>query len=287
MSNPPACPGSLVGRRALVVGASSGIGRASARRLLADGAHVTIAGRSEAALRETQAALEATARASGAELAYLVCDAMRGDDVRRAVERAAGAERLEIAVAIPGGGAFRPVLGYGDDEFGAEIDQNLRPQYLVLKYAGLAMVRGGGGSIVLTSSTAAIMSSPYLGAYCAAKAAVDQLVRVAADELGALRVRVNAVRPGLTRTATTQSIFDTPLHARFFAEQPLARSGEPEDIAGAVRFLAGPESDWVTGQCLSVDGGNTLRRFPDLADVTRQIVGDALWNGVGRGVLPE
>lgn len=109
---------------------------------------------------------------------------MQGADVRRAVEVAEGGIRLDSAVTVPGGGHFRPVLGYPDDLFGAEIDQNVRPQYLVLKYAGLAMVRAGGGSIVAISSTAARFSSRYLASYCAGKAAVEQLVRVAADELG-------------------------------------------------------------------------------------------------------
>ena len=278
----------LAGRRALVVGASSGIGRASAALLLEDGASVLIAGRTEKTLRETAEALRPAARAGGGSLDWVVCDGMQGGQVRAAVERAAAGERLDIAVSIPGGGLFSPVLAYDDDVFSAEIDRNVRPQFLIVKYAGLAMVRGGGGSIVAISSTAAVMSSPGLGAYCAAKAAVDQLVRVAADELGEHRVRVNAVRPGLTKTGTTESLFaDAQLHERFLAQQPLARGGEPVDIAQAVRFFAGPESGWVTGQCLLVDGGNTIRRFPDISDVTRAVVGEKVWDAVRRGELPE
>jgi NAD(P)-dependent dehydrogenase (short-subunit alcohol dehydrogenase family) len=166
------------------------------------------------------------------------------------------------------------------------VAQNVRPQFLVLKYAGLAMVRSGGGSIVAISSTAAVMSSPYLSAYCAGKAAVDQMVRVAADELGELRVRVNAVRPGLTRTAATGGLFEPPFFERFMAEQPLQHGGEAEDIARAVRFLAGPESSWITGQCLSVDGGHTIRKFPDLTDLARRIAGESVWNAVRRGEIP-
>jgi len=280
--------GPLAGRRALVVGASSGIGRASAALLLADGASVLIAGRTEKTLRETCQALRPAAEAGGGALDFAVCDGMRGADVRSAVARAAAGGRLDIAISIPGGGVFSPVLAYDDDVFSTEIDRNVRPQFLILKYAGLAMVRGGGGSIVAISSTAAVMSSPGLGAYCAAKAAVDQLVRVAADELGEHRVRVNAVRPGLTKTGTTESLFaDAELHGRFLAEQPLARGGEPLDIAQAVRFFAGPESGWCTGQCLTVDGGNTIRRFPDISDVTRAVVGEKVWDGVRRGELPD
>jgi NAD(P)-dependent dehydrogenase (short-subunit alcohol dehydrogenase family) len=286
MSN-TASPGSLEGRRALVVGASGGIGRASAERLLLDGAHVTLAARTEASLREAADSLVEPAKRGGGRVDWIVCDALAAADVRRAVEHAARGGGLDIAVAIPGGGNYCPVLAYDDDRFSDEVVQNVRPQFLVLKYAGLAMVRSGGGSIVAISSTAAIMSSPYLAAYCAGKAAVDQMVRVAADELGGLRVRVNAVRPGLTRTGATGPLFDPPLFDRFLAEQPLRRGGAVEDIAQAVRFLAGPESDWVTGQCLTVDGGHTIRKFPDLTDLARRIAGEKVWNAVRRGEVPE
>lgn len=264
----PQGPRPLAGLRALVVGASSGIGRASAALLLADGAQVVLAARTEARLREVAAELGREHPASA--LSWIRCDAMEGPDVRRAVERAGGDAGLDIAVIVPGGGNYSPVLDYDDARFGAEVLGNVQPQYLVLKYAGLSMQDSGGGSIVAISSTAAVMPSPFLAAYCAGKAAVDQLVRVAADELGRHRVRVNAVRPGLTRTGTTGPLFEArEIHARFLAQQPLARGGEAEDIARAVRFLAGPESSWVTGQCLTVDGGNTLRRFPDIEDLAR------------------
>lgn len=272
----------LAGRRALVVGASSGIGRATAALLLADGASVVLAGRTEARLREVASELARSLPA--AQASWIRCDAMESADVRRAVERAGGDAGLDIAVIVPGGGNYSPVLGYDDERFGAEVLANVRPQYLALKYAALSMVRSGGGSIVAISSTAAVMPSPFLAAYCAGKAAVDQLVRVAADELGRHGVRVNAVRPGLTRTGTTGPLFAAPeVHERFLAQQPLARGGEPEDIARAVRFLAGPESGWVTGQCLTVDGGNTLRRFPDIEDLARGVVGEEVMDAVAKG----
>src|SRR5207249_11898432 len=127
-----------------------------------------------------------------------------------------------VAGVVPGGGGVIPVLNYGDDQFSAEVDQNVRPVYLFLKYAGRAMVRAGGGSFVAISSTAAVFSTRYLAAYGAGKAAVDQLVRIAADELGRLRVRVNSVQPGLTRTAATAGMFRNPdMSAAFLAQQPL------------------------------------------------------------------
>jgi NAD(P)-dependent dehydrogenase (short-subunit alcohol dehydrogenase family) len=209
---------------------------------------------------------------------------MNGADVRKAVEVAEGGIKLDSAVTVPGGGHFRPVLGYPDDLFSAEVDMNIRPQYLVLKYAGLAMVRAGGGSIIAVSSTAAKFSSRYLASYCAGKAAVEQLVRVAADELGAKNIRVNAVGPGLTRTDATEGMFaNTALIERFLAQQPLHRAGEAVDQARAIRFLAGPESSWITGQCLTVDGGHTLRSFPDCKDVAVSILGEAIFTATDRG----
>ncbi len=185
--------------------------------------------------------------------------------MQRAVDAASDDERrLQIAVVVPGLGAITPVLLFDDDDFSAQIDANVRPIYLFLKYAGQAMVRAGGGSFVAISSTAAVFSTKYLASYAAGKAAVDQLVRVAANELGELGVRVNSVQPGMTRTPGTARAFDNPeMMAAFLAEQPIARHGEVEDIAQAVRYFAGPESSWVTGQLLTVDGGNTLRSFID------------------------
>jgi NAD(P)-dependent dehydrogenase (short-subunit alcohol dehydrogenase family) len=167
-------------------------------------------------------------------------------------------------VTIAGRTEQKLVDAAADDDFSAQIDANVRPIFLFLKYAGKAMVRAGGGSFVAISSTAAVFSTKYLASYAAGKAAVDQLVRVAANELGELGVRVNSVQPGMTRTPGTQRAFDNPaMMAAFLAEQPIARHGEVDDIAQAVRYFAGPESSWVTGQLLTVDGGNTLRSFID------------------------
>jgi NAD(P)-dependent dehydrogenase (short-subunit alcohol dehydrogenase family) len=253
--------GALAGQRAVVVGGGSGIGLGSARALARDGAIVTIAGRTEQKLVDAAAALAE----EGFEVAHVVCDALDSASVQGAVDAASDDARgLQIAVVVPGLGAITPVLLFDDDDFSAQIDANVRPIYLFLKYAGQAMVRAGGGSFVAISSTAAVFSPKYLASYAAGKAAVDQLVRVAADELGELGVRVNSVQPGMTRTPGTARAFDNPeMMAAFLAEQPIARHGEVDDIAQAVRYFAGPESSWVTGQLLSVDGGNTLRSFID------------------------
>ena len=251
--------GVLEGKHAVIIGGGSGIGLGSAQLLARDGATVTLAGRTEQKLREAAAAIEA----AGGTARIAVCDGLSGADVKAAVDIASDASGgVHIAVVVPGGGSIKPVLMYDDDQFSAEIDKNVRPVYLLLKYAGQAMIRAGGGSFIAISSTAAVFSTRYLASYAAGKAAVDQLVRVAADELGQHNVRVNSVQPGFTRTATTEGSFGNPAMLQaFLAEQPINRHGEVNDIAQAVRYFAGPESSWTTGQLLTVDGGNTLRSF--------------------------
>ena len=265
----------LESQRALVIGGGSGIGRGSARLLAADGAHVTIAGRT----RETLEAAAVDLSRDGLDVSWVVCDALDPASVRAAVAAASLDGHLDIAVVVPGGGSITSVLLIDDDEFSRQVDLNIRPVFLTLKYAGQAMVRNGSGSFIAISSTAAEFSTRYLSSYAAGKAAVDQLVRVAADELGELDVRVNSVRPGLTRTAATAGAFADPsMLEAFLSGQPIARPGAVRDVAAAVRFLAGPESSWVTGQHLNVDGGHTLRAFVnygellDLPDVRQQIL---------------
>jgi NAD(P)-dependent dehydrogenase (short-subunit alcohol dehydrogenase family) len=252
--------GALVGMRAIVVGGGSGIGFGAAELLARDGASVTIAGRTEQKLKDAAASLAER----GLDIGWAQCDGLDADDVRAAVDAASDGGKLHIAVVVPGGGSISPVLLYGDDQFSAEVDKNVRPVFLLLKYAGAAMVRAGGGSFIAISSTAAAFSCRCLASYSAGKAAVDSLVRVAADELGAANVRVNSVRPGLTRTPTTEKTWDDPERPGYWvAGQAIPRSGEVNDIAQAIRFLAGPESAWITGQLVAVDGGHTLRAFVD------------------------
>jgi NAD(P)-dependent dehydrogenase (short-subunit alcohol dehydrogenase family) len=260
IAEPRELRGPLAGTFALIVGGGSGIGLGTAKLLACDGATVTIAGRTKDRLE----AARKTLTEEGLDIRAVPCDAMEPAQVQDAVDFASDAGRLHIAVVVPGGASFTPILFFEDEQFGHEVDQNIRPVFLTLKYAGRSMVRAGGGSFVAVSSTASLFSARFLASYCAGKAAVDKLVQVAADELGEAGIRVNSVRPGLTRTdATVRQFSSEQTLAEFVAGQAIGRPGEIIDIAQAIRYLAGPESSWVTGQSLAVDGGHTLRSFPD------------------------
>ena len=143
---------------------------------------------------------------------------------------------------------------------------NLTGAFLAIKHAGAAIAASGGGSIVAISSIAGPLTHPYMAPYCVSKAGLETLVRNAADELGRAGVRVNAIRPGLVRTELAD-----PLAVRRRRCSPTtsprcrsAGSGTVDDVGAAVRFLCGPESTWITGQVLGVDGGHTLRRGPNI-----------------------
>ena len=277
----------LAGRSALVTGGSGGIGSACAAALLKDGASVTLMARHADKLEQTRQRLQPLVQ-DGAELRLHAGDAMDKDDVKAAVALAAGVTgRLEICVATVGGGAIRPFLLHDEQSFMAEIALNVVPTFLVIRYSAALMARQGGGSIVCISSDSAKLAFPWLPAYTTAKSAIEGMVRALAEELSRYRIRVNAVRPGLTRTEATSGIFaNAETYRRFAEEKPLGRLGEPEDIAAGVRYLAGPESSWVTGQSFAIEGGNELRKAADLAPLVAQIFGAETFDKILAGIDP-
>lgn len=276
--------GALAGKGAFVTGGSGGIGSAVAEALLRDGASVLLMGRREAALTQTRARL--LQAVPGGRVEFFAGDALSTEDVQAGLSRAhAMAGRLDILVPTVGGGGFKPLLMHDADSFRAELDNNIISAFLVMRYG--APLMPNGGSIVCISSTAGVTAFPWLSAYCTGKAGVEALVRTAADELASAGVRVNAIRPGMTRTEATAGMFDAPEVMDKFLEQiPLGRGGEPADIAAGVRFLAGPESGWVTGQSFAVDGGHELRRNPDLTPMVGMIYGQEALAAVKAGRAP-
>lgn len=135
------------------------------------------------------------------------------------------------------------------------------------------MKKLGGGSIVNISSIAAALTHRWMSAYCVSKAGVNMLTRCAADELGEFGVRVNAVMPGLvdTELAVTLTSSEAAV-AEYNSRMPLARIGHPKDVGSIVAFLLGDDSGWITGQCIGVDGGHTLRQGPELVELFRPLM---------------
>ncbi len=250
-------PGGLDGQTFLVTGGGSGIGFACAERLAADGATVTICGR-------TEARLAAAAQRIGAR--YAVADVTVEDDVRRAVGVAAEPTgRLDGCVANAGGGGMlAPLHEQSVEDFRRVLDLNVVGTFLTLKHAVAAMLPAGRGAFVGMSSIAGHLTHRFFGAYPPAKAGIEQLVRNAADEYGERGLRFNAVRPGFTATELMAVIpRDSAVFTSYTDNSPLGRVGEPAEVATLVRFLLGPESGWLTGAVIDVDGGHSLRRGPD------------------------
>ena len=279
----------LAGQAALVTGGGGGIGRASAAWLARDGAAVLIMGRTESTLVDARREILDVA-GPDATVDWFAGDALDESQVREAFARAASlADRLAIAVSVIGGGTMKPLLMFEPEEVLEDLNRNIVSTFIVIRNATPLMVDGGGGSIVCISSDAATIPWPFLTLYNASKAGVEGFVRGAALELAPLKIRVNAVRPGLVKTNTTEGglFANDAVIARFLAEKPLGRTGVPDDIAAGVRYLAGPESAWVTGQSIGIEGGNELTKAPYLEDLVRKRFGNdaidaALAGRVGR-----
>jgi NAD(P)-dependent dehydrogenase (short-subunit alcohol dehydrogenase family) len=270
----------LAGTAGLITGGGSGIGLAAARHLLRDGASVTIAGRSQERLDGAVADLRAEAP-DGAEVRGVVCDVAEEDDVAHAVEVAKEPNGgLQHCVASAGTGTVGPVVALPVSEWDRVMDINLRGAFFTLKHAGGAMVASGGGAFVGLSSIAGPLTHPFMSAYCVSKAGLEALVRNAADELGRCHVRVNAVRPSLVPTELAAPLEQDPaVLADYLANMPISRPGTVDDVARLIRFLCGPESSWITGECISIDGGHTLRRGPNVEAWARAVYGDAAIDG--------
>jgi NAD(P)-dependent dehydrogenase (short-subunit alcohol dehydrogenase family) len=194
--------GELNGQHAFITGGGSGIGLACARAFLADGARVSIMGRSPDRLAKAAASL-----GDPGAVATYVADVGREADVRSAVAAAHDQAPLTIAVANAGTGAIAALADTTDEDWQRVLQTNLTGTFYTFKHAGVAMARAGGGAMCAISSIAAVRTHRFMHAYVVSKAGVDMLVRNTADELAAAGVRVNSVCPGLVATDISAGLF--------------------------------------------------------------------------------
>ena len=256
---------SITGKTAFITGGGSGIGLGTATRLAADGAHVTICGRTEQKLVDAVAEIEPHV-GDGGSIRMIVADVTVEADVAAATEFAAEPTGgLAILFANAGGSLHMGSMEEAEaDAIRGTVDLNLVGTMLCIKHAIPAMKRNGGGSIIGMSSGAGAFPHQWLWAYGAAKAGIDMLCKSAADELGADGIRVNSVQPGIVDDELMSFITGGgKLLDNYIEGMPLGRVGQVADIAEAVRFLAGPESSWITGINLPIDGGHHLRNGAD------------------------
>jgi dehydrogenase/reductase SDR family protein 4 len=243
----------LLGRRALVTGASRGIGLAIAEDFAARGVEVVITGRKPESLEQAAA----TNRSKGKSVLPMVCHQGEPEAIDKLFQQLdAQSFNLDIVVINAATNpSYGPLLQTEPAAWQKIMDVNLTGAWLTARHAGRRMVAQGKGSIILMTSVAGLDPFPGLGAYNVSKAGLIALTKTLAKEL-APKVRVNTIAPGLIETSFSAALFkNREAYQRLLAVTPLGRHGQPKDIVGAAVFLASDASAYMTGQVLVVDGG--------------------------------
>ncbi len=264
---------SIENRTYLVTGGGSGIGKGVAAALVGSGANVMLMGRT---VDRLSAAADELKAAGGGAVNFEAADVTNEDDVARAISATVDWQgRLDGVVHSAGGShTIGPITQIDSELWRSTVDLNINGTMYVIKHAARHLVGAGGGSIVGISSIAASNTHRWFGAYGPAKSALDALLKLAADELGPSSVRVNGIRPGLTRTEMVEPIMQLPAALEDYQQcTPLPRVGEVDDIANLAVFLLSDAASYITGQVINVDGGHGLRRGPDISGMLEPIFG--------------
>ncbi|MBK6296834.1 MAG: SDR family oxidoreductase [Sphingomonadales bacterium] len=249
--------GALDGKVAIVTGAGSGIGRASAKRFAAEGAKLVIGDKTEAVFETAKAITDAGGTATALQI-----DAGNEADVAKLVDVAKTSYGgLDIAFANAGiSGGMDGIFDAKAEDFAEILRVNLIGPWLMVKHAGKLMLeQGRGGSIICTASVAGIRSGAGGAHYSASKAGVINLIKTSAQQLSSTGIRVNAICPGLIETGMTERVFvyarENDKMDKVGRLNPLRRAGQPSEIANMALFLASDEASYVNGQAIAVDGG--------------------------------
>jgi 2-deoxy-D-gluconate 3-dehydrogenase len=251
-----AAPFSLAGRVALVTGASRGIGRAVALALGAAGAAVACAARSLDQVEATAATLEA----AGARGLALRVDVTRADEIAQAVARTeAVLGPVDVLVNNAGVTLDRKTVEVTDEEWERVLATNLTSMFRCARAVAPGMIRLGRGKIINVGSMYGALGVPRYAAYCATKAAVEGLTRSLAAEWARHGIQVNCLAPGYTNTDIPRAAMaDEKTRALFLSKVPARRIAEPEEAGALAVYLASPASDFMTGQVVRLDGGQTM-----------------------------
>lgn len=243
----------LTGKVAIVTGASKGIGARIALQLGAAGAAIVV---NYASSKDGADAIVATILKSGGKAIAVQADVSKRADVKRLFEAAKGAfGRLDVLVNNASVFAFGPLEQFTEADFHRQFDTNVLSTILATQQA-LDYFGDGGGSVINLSSISSVNPVPTSVVYSATKSAVDAITKALASELAGRKIRVNAVAPGMTATEGLAAMgVDEAAAKTIGAGLPMGRIGRPEDIADVVVFLASDRSAWVTGERLSVSGG--------------------------------